>query len=221
MLKINLRTYNEIVKRSIKLAKSTYYQHSFQKHKNDIKSNCRIIKDILNSIKQKNNYPETFWINGELISDKVVLADQLNLYFVVVVVVVVVVVIIVIIIIITISNSSICNGTIFIISISVTKCLSLEAVILPCLNVLPLSQCGFLLPDLFLLQMVDWTGLSTMRHTIQFVASNHCLPDIIDMFICMQLTIWSQLGNCCWTLSCWITRAVLRLIWPVDGVVQN
>ena len=152
VLKINLRTYNEIVKRSIKLATSTYFQHSFQKHKNDIKSNCRIIKDILNSIKQKNNYPETFWINGELISDKVVLADQLNLYFVVVVVVVV---IIVIIIIITISNSSICNGTIFIISISVTKCLSLEAVILPCLNVLPLSQCGFLLPDLFLLQMVD------------------------------------------------------------------
>ena len=87
-------------------------------------------------------------------SDKLVLADQLNLYFVVVVVVVIIV-IIVNIIIITISNSSICNGTIFIISISVTKCLSLEAVILPCLNVLPLSQCGFLLPDLFLLQMVD------------------------------------------------------------------
>ena len=29
----------------------------------------------------KNNYPGAFLINGELISDKVVLANQLNLYF--------------------------------------------------------------------------------------------------------------------------------------------
>ena len=70
-----------MLKRSIKIAKSTYYQHSFKKHKNDIKSNWRIIKDILNSTKKKNNYPEAFLINGELISDKVVLANQLNLYF--------------------------------------------------------------------------------------------------------------------------------------------
>ena len=81
VLKINLRTYNKILKRRIKIAKSTYYQQSFQKHKNDVKSTWRIIKDILNSTKKKNNYPEAFLINGELISDKVVLANQLNLYF--------------------------------------------------------------------------------------------------------------------------------------------
>ena len=46
-----------------------------------MKSTWRIIKDILNSTKKKNNYPEAFWINGELVSDKVVLANQLNLYF--------------------------------------------------------------------------------------------------------------------------------------------
>ena len=47
-----------------------------------MKSTWRIINDILNSTKKKkNNYPEAFWINGELISDKVVLANQLNLYF--------------------------------------------------------------------------------------------------------------------------------------------
>ena len=38
------------------------------------------MKYILNSTKKKNNYPEAFWINGELISDEVVLANQLNLY---------------------------------------------------------------------------------------------------------------------------------------------
>ena len=41
-----------------------------------MKSTWRIIKDILNSTKMKNNYPEAFWINGELISDKVVLAHD-------------------------------------------------------------------------------------------------------------------------------------------------
>ena len=46
-----------------------------------MKSTWRIIKDILSRTKKKNNYPEAFWINGELISDKVVLANQLNLYF--------------------------------------------------------------------------------------------------------------------------------------------
>ena len=46
-----------------------------------MKSTWRIIKDILNSTKKKNNYQEAFWIHGELISDKVVLSNQLNLYF--------------------------------------------------------------------------------------------------------------------------------------------
>ena len=36
MLKINLRTYNKILKRSIKLAKTDYYQFSLTKYKNDI-----------------------------------------------------------------------------------------------------------------------------------------------------------------------------------------
>ena len=46
-----------------------------------MKSTWLTIKDILNSTKKKNNYPEAFWINGELISDKVVLANQFKLIF--------------------------------------------------------------------------------------------------------------------------------------------
>ena len=45
-LTINLRTYNNILKRNIKQAKKAYYQEAFQKHQNDIKSTWRIIKDI-------------------------------------------------------------------------------------------------------------------------------------------------------------------------------
>ena len=44
-LTINLRTYNNILKRNIKQAKKAYYQEAFQKHQNDIKSTWRIIKD--------------------------------------------------------------------------------------------------------------------------------------------------------------------------------
>ena len=43
-LKINLCTYNKILKRNIKMAKSAYYQVSFSKYKNDIKGTWSVIK---------------------------------------------------------------------------------------------------------------------------------------------------------------------------------
>ena len=80
-LKINLRTYNKILKRNIKQAKKAYYQEAFQKHKNDIKSTWRIIKDILNKSEKQKNYPDTFLVDGKLISDKLIIAKQFNSYF--------------------------------------------------------------------------------------------------------------------------------------------
>ena len=80
-LKINLRTYNKILKRNIEQAKKAYYQEAFQKHKNDIKSTWRIIKDILNKSQKQKNYPDTFLVDGKLISDKLIIAKQLNSCF--------------------------------------------------------------------------------------------------------------------------------------------
>ena len=61
MLKINLRAYNKILKRSIKLAKTDYYQFSLTKYKNDIQGTWRIIKDILNKTQKKKATPNIFW----------------------------------------------------------------------------------------------------------------------------------------------------------------
>ena len=82
-LKINLRTYNIILKRYIKQAKKAYYQEAFQKHQNDIKSTWRIIKGniILNKSQKQKNYPDTFLVDGKLISDKLIIAKQHNSYF--------------------------------------------------------------------------------------------------------------------------------------------
>ena len=77
-LKINLQTYNKILKRNIKQAKKAYYQESFLKHKYDIKSTWRIIKDILNKSQKQKNYPDTFLVDGILISDKLIIAKQFN-----------------------------------------------------------------------------------------------------------------------------------------------
>ena len=74
-LKINLITYNKILKRNIKQAKKAYYQEAFQKHKNDIKSTWRI------HLKNKTKYPDTFLVNGKLNSDILTIAKQFNSYF--------------------------------------------------------------------------------------------------------------------------------------------
>ena len=81
MLKINLRTYNKILKRSIKLAKTDYYQFSLTKYKNDIQGTWRIIKDILNKTQKKKTYPEHLLVDGKLIADKCIITDKFNLYF--------------------------------------------------------------------------------------------------------------------------------------------
>ena len=80
-LKINLRTYNRILKRSINIAKQTYYKSVFENCKHDIKGTWSAIKDILNKSQQKRELPNTFKIDGELVSDKHNIADRFNTFF--------------------------------------------------------------------------------------------------------------------------------------------
>ena len=63
-LKINLRTYNKILKRNIKIAKSAYYQASFSKYKNDIKGTWSVIKEVLNKTQNTPDYPDSFKLDG-------------------------------------------------------------------------------------------------------------------------------------------------------------
>ena len=47
-LKINLKTYNQILKKNIRMAKKDYYDEQFNKHKNDIRKTWYTLKDVIN-----------------------------------------------------------------------------------------------------------------------------------------------------------------------------
>ena len=71
--KINLRTYNVIIKRSIFIAKKTFYHHIFQKDSSDIKNTWSIIKNLLHKKKKSNPLSKVF---------ERVIYNQINNYFV-------------------------------------------------------------------------------------------------------------------------------------------
>ena len=74
IIKINLKTYNTILKNSIRSAKRKYYYERFDKSKNNIKNTWRYINEIMNR-NTKNNFPDVFVNNGKLINDKDLIAN--------------------------------------------------------------------------------------------------------------------------------------------------
>ncbi len=79
--KINLKTYNNILKKSICLAKKIYYETLFQKFKDDIKGTWKTINGILNKTKRKRNCPRFFRDGDKILDDKRVITNKLNKYF--------------------------------------------------------------------------------------------------------------------------------------------
>jgi hypothetical protein len=57
ILKVNLKTYNTILKKSIRLAKKKYYEGLFLKFKDDIRGTWKTINGILNKTKKKKSFP--------------------------------------------------------------------------------------------------------------------------------------------------------------------
>ena len=81
VIKINLKTYNNILKRSIKQAKILYYQHQFDQYKNNIKKTWEVIKELVNRTSMKNKLPQYFIVDREVLTDKHVIANRLNTFF--------------------------------------------------------------------------------------------------------------------------------------------
>ena len=79
---INLKTYNQILKKSIRIAKRSYYQNCFTKFKNDSKNTWNTIKDIINKTKSKGDYPEYFIKDETKITDDNDIANEFNNFFV-------------------------------------------------------------------------------------------------------------------------------------------
>jgi hypothetical protein len=80
-LKVNLRTYNTILRKSIRMAKANYYHSCFEKYKNDIKSTWMTIKEVINRTNKTKKFPESFKINNENVSDNKIIANEFNKYF--------------------------------------------------------------------------------------------------------------------------------------------
>ena len=78
--KNNLRVYNCILKRSIRQAKTIFYNKEFSKCKNDSKKTWKTINEVTNRISNQ-SFPDSMIINQNKIIDKYSIANHLNNYF--------------------------------------------------------------------------------------------------------------------------------------------
>ena len=79
--KVNLSTYNRILKQNIRLAKKQYYHSCFEKFKDDIKKTWASINELMNRTKKKNDFPKQFLINGRFITHPLTIANEFNNFF--------------------------------------------------------------------------------------------------------------------------------------------
>ena len=80
-LRTNLSTYNGILKKLIRVTKEDYYYDCFIKYTSDMKKTWQTIGTIINNKKNTNDIPETFSVDGKLISDPMEIANSFNKYF--------------------------------------------------------------------------------------------------------------------------------------------
>jgi Holliday junction resolvase RusA-like endonuclease len=80
-LQNNLKTYNSILKSSIRTAKIQYYHSTFNKYKRDIKNTWKTIKDIVNKTKNKNTLPNYFKIDGSIVTNPEEIAKKFNAHY--------------------------------------------------------------------------------------------------------------------------------------------
>ena len=80
-LKLNLKTYNLFLRKSIISAKQMYYESRFNRIGNDIRRTWKTINEILTKNQTKNKFPTVFNDNGSMITDKVNIANKFNVFF--------------------------------------------------------------------------------------------------------------------------------------------
>ena len=78
----NLKTYNTILKRSIRLAKIQFDHSHFAKYKNDTQKTWSLINSIMNRTKTNADQPNTIEENDILLHDPLQIANAFNSYFV-------------------------------------------------------------------------------------------------------------------------------------------
>ena len=79
-LKHNLKTYNKILKKNIRLAKQKYYKSLFEKYKNNCKKTWDTVKTLLNSKQKTSDFPSKFIVNGNEINDEQQILESFNTF---------------------------------------------------------------------------------------------------------------------------------------------
>lgn len=79
--KRNLKTYNGILKKSIRDAKLLYYHSKFESYKNDIKKTWHTISEIISKRHRKHLDINEIVINGSAITNKTCIAEKFNDFF--------------------------------------------------------------------------------------------------------------------------------------------
>ena len=78
----NFKTYKNIIRRSIMIAKRDYYNKLFNKYSKNLKMTWKPINPLTRH-PTKNNFPEKFKLsNGQIISDPTEIATAFNNYFI-------------------------------------------------------------------------------------------------------------------------------------------
>ena len=80
-LKLNLGTYNYILRRNIYLAKKSYYANLFQKYKSDVKQTWSAISDVVNRKHKSQLTLDRINNNGTVTNNKQNIINYLNDYF--------------------------------------------------------------------------------------------------------------------------------------------
>ena len=80
-LKTNLKSYNRILKHSIKLAKRHYYSDRLLRCNNDMKRTWGALKDILNLTKNKKTFPECISVDDSETTDRLLICEEFNHFF--------------------------------------------------------------------------------------------------------------------------------------------
>ena len=79
--KTNFKTYNKILKRNIERAKRVYSEQKFNKYKNDANNTWHVIKELINKNATKKQKPRLFQMDGKLLTQNHVIANEFNAYF--------------------------------------------------------------------------------------------------------------------------------------------
>ena len=80
-IKINLKTYNTILKKNIRAAKQIYFESRFSLFRNDIRNTWKTINECLSKKHTNNSFPTYFEDNGYQMSNKQNIADAFTNYF--------------------------------------------------------------------------------------------------------------------------------------------